>query len=60
MNDSWEKIIKDAQLSDCNYWCVDEDQCDECPVHVEGSISSCWGKKEEDIVRRCKALAGVE
>lgn len=68
--DSWEKIENDMfNKTTGEYWgCAGfRGDCSECPVSVDGknpverfNASSCVDAKLRDVIRRCKALAGVE
>lgn len=62
--DSWEKLEEDAGLSKCKYnGQSDIPLCDVCDAYVgEDGLFICIGseKKCHDLVRRAKALAGVE
>lgn len=61
--DTWERIEDDIvnKVGPCEYFgwsgksCCDDG---ECPVF--GNVMSCTESRASDIVRRCKALAGVE
>ena len=55
--DSWERLEEDAGKSPCEYFGFDEDEtCGKCPA----STKNCEQTMARDIVRRSKALAGVE
>lgn len=56
--DSWERLEEDAAKSDCDYFGRDVSDCDRCPARK--STLSCGQSKSLDIIRRAKALAGVE
>ena len=56
--DSWERLEEDAAKSDCDYFGRDVSDCDRCPARE--STLSCGQSKSLDIIRRAKALAGVE
>lgn len=56
--DSWERLEEDAAKSDCDYFGRDVSDCDRCPARQ--STLSCGQSKSLDIIRRAKALAGVE
>lgn len=67
--DSWEKLQEDAAKRVCEYACaqksiVDDDRysCIGCPYDEPGphTDAGCNKKMRLDIVRRAKALAGVE
>ena len=59
--DSWERLEEDLTHSGCCayfYRSTDGETCDGCPAHE--SLGDCWQARATDIVRRAKALAGVE
>ena len=56
--DSWERLEEDAAKSDCDYFGRDVSDCDRCPARKR--TLSCGQSKSLDIIRRAKALAGVE
>ena len=56
--DSWERLEEDAAKSDCYYFGHDASDCYRCPARE--STLGCGQSKSLDIVRRAKALAGVE
>lgn len=59
--DSWERLETDAQLGRCEYFGrQDTRTCAGC--RARGASGSCKGEEERlrDLVRRAKALAGVE
>ena len=57
--DSWERLEEDATKCDCDYFgAEDSDHCIGCPAS-DGKLS-CWVLKSLDLIRRAKALAGVE
>jgi hypothetical protein len=68
--DSWEKIENDMfNKTTGEYWgCAGFcGNCSECPASVDGknprerfNARNCVDAKLRDIMRRCKALAGVE
>lgn len=67
--DSWERLEKDAAKRVCEYACaqksiVDDDRysCINCPYDEPGphTDAGCNKKMRLDLVRRAKALAGVE
>ncbi len=58
--DSWERLEEDAAKGLCEYFGFLGKECDAgkgCPAYEQGS---CAVHKAEDIIRRAKALAGVE
>lgn len=63
--DSWERLEADVAVGDaCRYFGVEdvcEDECRECtgcPAHR--AKVNCGEAMAADVLRRCKALAGVE
>ena len=57
--DSWERLEEDAAKDECDYFgAEDGDNCHKCPA--SGGKLSCWALKSLDLVRRAKALVGVE
>ena len=66
--DSWEKIEADATKKPYDYWGCYGAKCKECPAvfdkfikpHEYYAVGNCQKAQTCDIVRRCKALAGVE
>ena len=58
--DSWERLEEDAAKGLCEYFGFEDGPCDAgegCPAYEQGS---CAVYKAKDIIRRAKALAGVE
>ena len=58
--DSWERFVEDMQKSACAYFGYLHKECDEgdgCPAR--GALD-CGIRKMDDLIRRAKALAGVE
>ena len=58
--DSWERFVEDMQKSTCAYFGYQHKECDEgdgCPAR--GALD-CSNRKMADLIRRAKALAGVE
>lgn len=58
--DSWERFVEDMQKSACAYFGYQHKGCDEgdgCPAR--GALD-CSNRKMTDLIRRAKALAGVE
>ena len=58
--DSWERLEEDAAKGLCEYFGFEGRRCDAgegCPAYER---DSCAVHKAEDIIRRAKALAGVE
>lgn len=58
--DSWERLEEDMQKSACAYFGYQDKACDEgdgCPAR--GGLD-CSNRKTADLIRRAKALAGVE
>lgn len=64
--DSWERLEEDALKDVCEYaeassfGHIDASDCDTCRFYNEGDDLSCEEKMASDIIRRAKALAGVE
>lgn len=65
--DSWERLEEDAVKGVCEYagayrksGTIDSNECDGCRFYNEGDGPSCEMQMARDIVRRAKALAGVE
>jgi hypothetical protein len=62
-SDSWERIEADAKKDPCDYFGYAGKPCrdgDVCPAYVTENGYECDKCKVIDLVRRCKALAGVE
>lgn len=60
-HDGWERLETDAKLGRCEYFDQQDTRtCDGC--RARGAGGSCKGEEERlrDLVRRAKALAGVE
>ena len=64
---SWERLEEDACKGVCEYagayrkhGTIDSHECDTCRFYNEGDGPSCDMQMARDIVRRAKALAGVE
>lgn len=58
--DSWERLEEDAAKGLCEYFGFEDGPCDAgegCPAYEQGS---CAVYKAKDIIRRARALAGVE
>jgi len=54
--DSWERLEEDAEKDPCGYFGFDgEETCGKCPA----SGKNCEQTMARDLVRRCRALAGV-
>jgi hypothetical protein len=65
--DSWEKIEADASASVPCYWGCSGFNCNKCPAKIDGkrpherfNTRGCDLAQQIDLIRRCKALAGVE
>lgn len=59
--DSWEQLEEDAEKSSMDYWgCEDDFPCPECGYSSYKTGKTCWVNKDLDIIRRAKALAGVD
>ena len=55
--DSWQRIEEDAEKDPCGYFGFDgEETCGKCPA----SGKNCEQTMAQDLVRRCRALAGVD
>lgn len=54
--DSWELLEEDASKDACMYFGTKYFNCGECPA--DGA--NCFGRMKSDLIRRAKALAGVE
>lgn len=66
--DSWERIEEDLSKSYTEYWGCRNVMCNHCPAEIDGKkpherfdgcSHNCVSAMRRDIVRRCKALAGV-
>lgn len=58
--DSWERLEEDASKEPCFYFGFEDKPCDDgagCPAN---KLGNCSKLKAKDIIRRAKALAGVE
>ena len=58
--DSWERLEEDASKEPCFYFGFEDKLCDDgagCPAN---KLGNCSKLKASDIIRRAKALAGVE
>lgn len=65
--DSWERLEEDARKGVCEYagacrkrGTIDSHECDGCRFDADGDDPTCEQQMAHDIVRRAKALAGVE
>ena len=61
--DSWERIEADAKKDPCVYFGYAGKPCcdgDVCPAYDTENMDECDKCKVVDLVRRCKALAGVD
>lgn len=56
--DSWERIGKDVSKDVCRYFRHGGEECCGCPASNDSR--GCTEVMAEDVLRRCKALAGVE
>lgn len=54
--DSWERLEEDASKNACMYFGTKYFNCGECPA----AGTNCFGRMKSDLIRRAKALAGVE
>ena len=58
--DSWERLAEDAEKLACAYLGRSEGTCFGCPLENCKDFAACSKEQAKDIVRRAKALAGVE
>ena len=59
--DSWEQWEADGKKSGAEYWsCEDEHLCIECEHGFVQTSKTCTVNKYIDLIRRAKALAGVD
>lgn len=65
--DSWEQLEEDAKKGVCEYagayrkrGTIDSHECDGCRFDGDGNGPTCEQRMALDIIRRAKALAGVE
>ena len=59
--DSWERLEEDAAKGLCGYFGMDDaPDCKGCPAYEDRLSCECNIKVARDIIRRAKALAGVE
>lgn len=65
--DSWEQLEEDARKGACEYAgaylkrdTIDSHECDGCRCDADGYGPTCEQQMALDIVRRAKAIAGVE
>lgn len=59
--DSWERLEEDARNGLCEYFGMgDAEDCKECPAYGDRLTPSCNSVMARDIIRRAKALAGVD
>lgn len=58
--DSWEQLEEDAKKSGAAYWGCDGDHCFECEHGLTQTKKTCTVNKHIDLIRRAKALAGVD
>lgn len=58
--DSWERLEEDAEKLACAYLGRSEGTCFGCPLENCKDFAACSKEQAKDIVRRAKALAGVE
>ena len=65
--DSWEQLEEDARKGACEYAgaylkrdTIDSHECDGCRCDADGDDPTCEQQMALDIVRRAKAIAGVE
>ena len=61
LHDSWERLEKDAMSGLCEYFGMgDAEDCKGCPSYGDRLSNGCNSVMACDIVRRAKALAGVD
>lgn len=67
LRDSWERLEEDARKGVCEYagayrkrGTIDSHECDGCRCDADGYDPTCEQQMALDIIRRAKALAGVE
>ena len=59
--DSWERLEEDAAKGLCGYFGMDDaPDCKGCPAYEDRLSCACNIKMASDIIRRAKALAGVD
>ena len=59
--DSWERLERDARSGLCEYFGYgDAEDCKECPAYGYRLSNDCNSVMACDIIRRAKALAGVD
>ena len=58
--DSWERLEEDAEKLACAYLGRSEGACFGCPLENCKDFAACSKEQAKDIVRRAKALAGIE
>ena len=63
--DSWEQLVEDAESFICEYFGRTYKKCLGCPAdnpnyHPYDHPKDCYEAKTQDIIRRAKALAGVD
>lgn len=59
--DSWERLEKDSRSGLCEYFGMgDAEDCKGCPACGDRLSTGCSSVMARDIIRRAKALAGVE
>ena len=59
--DSWERLEKDSSNGLCEYFGMgDAEDCKGCPAYGDRLSIPCSSVMANDIIRRAKALAGVE
>ena len=59
--DSWERLEEDAAKGLCGYFGMDDaPDCKGCPAYEDRLSCACNITMARDIIRRAKALAGVD
>lgn len=59
--DSWERLEEDARSGLCEYFGMgDSEDCKGCPAYDDRLSSPCSSAMARDIIRRAKAIAGVD
>lgn len=59
--DSWERLEDDARNGLCKYFGMgDAEDCKGCPAYGDRLSSPCSSVMAQDIIRRAKAIAGVD
>lgn len=59
--ESWERLEKDSSNGLCEYFGMgDAEDCKGCPAYSSRFSTPCSSAMARDIIRRAKALAGVD